>query len=70
MTKSNVSKDPVSHFLIDEHPTTWLEPWQELWRERSAIIEFEAKVPREEAEKKAAALIRHDFKRAVAERNW
>lgn len=55
---------------IDSDPNRWPEPWRSLWAERAAIMEHDGKLPRKEAEERAAAIIRHDFNRAVAEREW
>jgi len=76
--KTNVSnpvkvtreKVPSSHFLIDRPPWTWPEPWHSLFEERAAIMQHDGGLSLAQAEHKAAALLRHDFKRAVAEREW
>lgn len=66
--KSQVSKDAVSHFLIDGPAHMWHEPWRSLWWDRVERLVDVHGYSREAAKVKAASQIRHDFHRAVEER--
>jgi len=50
---------PASHEALLQEVAAWPEGLREEWEERSAIIEFDGLLPREEAEKRAHHLLSH-----------
>lgn len=66
-TNKHEHEDHGSHFLIDQPPWMWLEPWKSLFEERAAIMQFDGGMSLAQSEAKAAELIREEFKNAVAD---